>query len=62
MSAWRRLAAFDELLAGTALALMLLLPLLEMALRPLFGQGVHNAPVLVQHLGLVLAMFSYNFV
>lgn len=58
MSAWRRLVAFDELLAGTALALMLLLPLLEMALRPLFGQGIHNAPVLVQHLGLVLAMFG----
>ena len=58
MFPWRRLAAFDELLAGGALALMLLLPLLEMALRPLFGQGIDNAPVLVQHLGLVLAMFG----
>lgn len=58
MSTLRRLAAFDELLAGAALALMLLLPLLEMAMRPLFGQGIHNAPVLVQHLGLVLAMFG----
>ena len=54
----RRLLAVDELLAGGALGLMLLLPLLEMGMRPLFGQGIDNAPVLVQHLGLVLAMFG----
>jgi tripartite ATP-independent transporter DctM subunit len=57
--AWlRRLGAFDAMLAGAALALMLLLPLAEIVLRPLFGQGVDNAPQLVQHLGLVLAMFG----
>jgi len=57
--AWlRRLGAFDAALAGAALALMLLLPLAEIVLRPLFGQGVDNAPQLVQHLGLVLAMFG----
>ena len=37
---------------------MLLIPLLEIGLRPLFGKGIENAPVLVQHLGLVLAMFG----
>jgi C4-dicarboxylate transporter DctM subunit len=40
------------------LALMLAIPLLEIVLRPLFGQGIENAPLLVQHLGLVLAMFG----
>jgi Co/Zn/Cd efflux system component len=55
---WHRLAAFDALIAGAALALMLLIPLLEIGLRPLFGKGIENAPVLVQHLGLVLAMFG----
>lgn len=62
MAVLRRLAArggeFDALIAGGALALMLLIPLLEIALRPLFGKGIENAPVLVQHLGLVLAMFG----
>ncbi len=46
----------DGLLAGVALALMLAIPLTEMILRPLFGQGIANAPVFVQHLGLLLAM------
>ena len=62
MAAQRRLGAmigqFDALIAGGALALMLLIPLLEIGLRPLFGRGIENAPVLVQHLGLVLAMFG----
>jgi tripartite ATP-independent transporter DctM subunit len=53
-----RLGNFDEWLASGALALMLAIPLLEIVLRPLFGQGVDNAPQLVQHLGLVLAMFG----
>jgi tripartite ATP-independent transporter DctM subunit len=54
----RRAARFDEALAALALALMALLPLLEIATRPLFGRGIENAPVVVQHLGLVLAMFG----
>ena len=54
----RRLAAFDTGLASLALALMLAIPLLEIVLRPLFGKGIENAPGLVQHLGLVLAMFG----
>src|SRR5574343_223341 len=58
MGALRWLGQFDALIAGSALALMLLISLLEIGLRPLFGQGIENAPVLVQHLGLVLAMFG----
>ncbi len=46
----------EAALAAGALALMLLLPLLEIALRPLFGVGIANAPAFVQHAGLVLAM------
>ena len=41
-----------------ALALMMLIPLLEIMLRPVRGRGVENAAVLVQHLGLVLAMLG----
>ena len=54
----RALGAFDKWLASLALALMLAIPLLEIMLRPLFGKGIENAPGLVQHLGLVLAMFG----
>jgi tripartite ATP-independent transporter DctM subunit len=49
---------FDAVLAGLALALMALIPLIEIALRPLAGSGIANAPVVVQHLGLVMAMFG----
>ncbi len=35
---------------------MVLIPAIEVALRPTLGRGIDNAPVLVQHLGLVLAM------
>ena len=55
---WPRLQRCDELLASLALVLMVLIPLLEMALRPLMGRGVDNASALVQHLGLVLAMLG----
>ena len=51
-----RLRVWDESLASAALGMMLLIPLLEIVLRPVFGQGIENAPLLVQHLGLVLAM------
>ncbi len=54
----RWLARSDEFLAIIALGLMLLIPLVEIAARPLLGQGIANAPVLVQHLGLLLAMFG----
>ncbi|MBK1683022.1 TRAP transporter large permease subunit [Rhodoferax fermentans] len=52
------LQRFDEVLASLALMLMVLIPMLEMALRPMMGRGVDNAPVLVQHLGLVMAMLG----
>jgi len=52
------LSRVDEGLASLALALMVLLPLVELALRPMMGRGIENAPVLVQHLGLLLAMFG----
>jgi len=58
MAALRHLGAIDALLAAGALLVMLFLPLAEMLLRPLFGQGIANAPIFVQHLGLVLAMFG----
>jgi len=46
----------DDAVASGALALMVLIAVVEMALRPVMGRGVENAPILVQHLGLVLAM------
>ncbi|MDZ7590530.1 MAG: TRAP transporter large permease subunit [Rubrivivax sp.] len=52
------LARWDEALAAAALVLMTLVPLIEIAARPFLGRGIENAPVLVQHLGLVLAMFG----
>ncbi len=53
-----RRARWDEALAGAALALMTLVPLIEIAARPFLGRGIENAPVVVQHLGLLLAMFG----
>ena len=56
-----RLQAFwrlDEGLSALALALMTLIPLIEILLRPTLGKGIENAPVLVQHLGLVMAMLG----
>lgn len=52
------LPPFDDWVSAAALALMVLIPIAEVALRPLLGRGIENAPVLVQHLGLVLAMFG----
>jgi tripartite ATP-independent transporter DctM subunit len=49
---------FDEVLSSVALILMTLIPLIEIVLRPMMGKGIDNAPSLVQHLGLVLAMFG----
>jgi C4-dicarboxylate transporter DctM subunit len=54
----KKIWPFDEGLAGLALALMALIPILEIVSRPIFGKGVENAPVLVQHLGLVMAMWG----
>ena len=46
----------DEALASLALVLMALIPLVEILARPMLGKGVENAPILVQHLGLWMAM------
>jgi tripartite ATP-independent transporter DctM subunit len=52
------LAILDEHIAALCLALMMVIPVIEIVMRPLLGSGIDNAPVLVQHLGLVLAMFG----
>jgi len=57
MGRWLRgLAQADAGLAALALALMALIPLVEILSRPLMGKGIENAPVVVQHLGLLMAM------
>ena len=43
-------------LAALALALMVAIPVVEIAARPLMGQGIDNASVVVQHLVLLMAM------
>ncbi|MBL8327863.1 MAG: TRAP transporter large permease subunit [Rubrivivax sp.] len=53
-----RLRELDLWLAGAALTAMIGVALAEMLLRPTLGRGVDNAPVLVQHLGLVMTMFG----
>ena len=50
--------AADTVIACTALVLMVLIALIEIAIRPFAGSGIENAPVLTQHLGLVMAMFG----
>ncbi len=42
--------------AALALALMVAIPVVEIAARPLMGQGIDNASVVVQHLGLLMSM------
>lgn len=54
----KRWPPLDETLASAALLLMVLIPVLEIWMRPWMGSGIENAPVLVQHLGLVLAMWG----
>ena len=52
------LRQMDAVLAAAALMMMALIPLLEILVRPLAGSGIANAPVIVQHLGLVMAMLG----
>jgi C4-dicarboxylate transporter, DctM subunit len=52
----RGLTQADTWLAGLALVLMALIPLVEILSRPMMGKGIDNAPVVVQHLGLLMAM------
>jgi C4-dicarboxylate transporter DctM subunit len=53
---FRGLTQADTALASLALVLMALIPLVEILSRPLMGKGIENAPVVVQHLGLLMAM------
>jgi len=46
----------DTWLASIALVFMALIPLVEILSRPMMGKGIDNAPVVVQHLGLLMAM------
>jgi tripartite ATP-independent transporter DctM subunit len=52
----RGLMQADIAVAVLALALMALIPLVEILARPMMGKGIENAPVVVQHLGLIMAM------
>jgi len=54
----RGIGRWDEWLASGALVLMAIIPLIEILLRPVAGSGIENAPVVVQHLGLAMAMFG----
>lgn len=47
---------FFGAIAALALTLMVVIPLVEIAARPVMGYGVDNASVVVQHLGLMMAM------
>ena len=60
LNGWRRSPwpALDEVLSSAALLLMVLIPVIEILMRPWLGSGIENAPVVVQHLGLVLAMWG----
>jgi hypothetical protein len=44
------LRQWDAVLASIALAGMVLIPVIEVLLRPFQGSGIDNAPILVQHL------------
>jgi len=50
--------SFDTFLCASALLCMMLIPVLEMMLRPLHARGIDNAPSLVQHLGLLMSMMG----
>ena len=56
MQILRRLLQADNVFAAIALVLMALIPLVEILSRPVMGKGIENASVVVQHLGLVMAM------
>jgi C4-dicarboxylate transporter, DctM subunit len=55
MPAIRRI---DEAIASIALGLMAVIPLVEISVRPFMGKGIENAPLFVQHMGLVFAMWG----
>jgi tripartite ATP-independent transporter DctM subunit len=50
------LKQWDAGIASLALGLMVLIPVIEVLIRPIQGSGIDNAPVLVQHLGLIFSL------
>ena len=54
----RRLRDLPALFASAALVLMVVIPLINLLLRPLAVSGIGNGSVIVQHMGLVMAMFG----
>ncbi len=56
ISSLRAMVHWDAALASVALCAMVLIPVIEVLLRPLQGSGIDNAPVLVQHLGLIFSL------
>lgn len=56
MPAKKYVTQFDALLSALALMGMVLIPVVEVLLRPMQGSGIDNAPVLVQHLGLLFSL------
>jgi len=53
---WQGLMQWDAAIAALALCGMVLIPVLEVLIRPMQGSGIENAPVLVQHLGLIFSL------
>jgi len=53
---WHILKHWDAAIAGLALCGMVVIPVLEVLIRPIQGSGIENAPVLVQHLGLIFSL------
>ena len=51
-----RLRSWDSSIAAAALLGMVLIPFIEVLLRPAQGSGIENAPVVVQHLGLLFSL------
>ena len=47
---------WDAGFAALALCGMVLIPVIEVLLRPMQGSGIENAPILVQHLGLLFSL------
>ena len=52
----RILQNWDAGVAALALCGMVLIPVFEVFIRPLQGSGIDNAPILVQHLGLLFSL------
>jgi tripartite ATP-independent transporter DctM subunit len=50
------LKEWDSSVAAVALLGMVLIPFIEVLLRPINGSGIENAPVVVQHLGLLFSL------